>query len=92
MTVTAQHGHPNADHRGHILEHILIMSQYLGRPLLAGENVHHRNGVRGDNRLENLELWSRRQPSGQRIADKVAWAKEILELYGDYQDPLAEAA
>jgi hypothetical protein len=57
------------------------MEECLGRELRGEENVHHINGVRDDNRLENLELWSSSQPPGQRVADKVAWAKEILALY-----------
>ncbi len=66
-----------------IMEHRWVMSQHLGRPLLPTETVHHINGVRLDNRLENLELWSSSQPSGQRVEDKVAWAREILALYGN---------
>jgi len=39
------------------------------------------NGVRDDNRPENLELWSKSQPKGQRATDKLAWAKEIIRMY-----------
>jgi hypothetical protein len=57
------------------------MQQVLGRPLLPGENVHHRNGDRLDNRPENLELWVDRQPHGQRVEDVVPWAEELLRRY-----------
>lgn len=63
------------------LEHHLVIEAYLGRRLRRGEVVHHRNGVRDDNRLANLELWSTAHPPGQRVADKVAWAKELLRTY-----------
>jgi hypothetical protein len=64
-----------------IPEHRFIMEQRLGRPLMSEETVHHLNGVRDDNRPENLELWSSSQPAGQRVEDKVRWAREILSLY-----------
>ena len=74
--------HPNCRSAGYIHEHRFVMSEHLGRPLLKGENVHHINGNRADNRLENLELWTTNQPSGQRVEDKIIWAKEFLGLYG----------
>lgn len=64
-------------------EHRWVMEQVIGRPLVPGENVHHLNGVRDDNRPENLELWNINQPAGQRAKDKVKHAREILALYGD---------
>lgn len=71
----------NGDRTKYILEHIKIMEEYLGRKLTNDETVHHKNGVKDDNHLDNLELWSSRHPKGQRVSDKVSWAVEILRKY-----------
>jgi hypothetical protein len=63
------------------LEHRLVMARLLGRALTPDESVHHRNGDRLDNDPGNLELWSRWQPRGQRVRDKLEWAIELLQRY-----------
>lgn len=71
--------------RGHLLQHRVVMEQMIGRELLPHEEVHHKNGIRYDNRPENLELWAKRQPGGQRVSDLIEYAHWVLETYKDYK-------
>jgi len=68
-----------------VLEHRVVMEAIIGRPLLKHESVHHKNGDRLDNHPDNLELWSKSQPTGQRVLDKLAWAFYFLDQYKNHQ-------
>jgi hypothetical protein len=75
-------GHPRAKKSGHyVWQHHLVMEDHIGRYLLDGENVHHLNGVRDDNRIENLELWTKPQPSGVRLGDALDWAEHLIRTH-----------
>lgn len=76
-------GHPNArNYQGLMLEHRFVMSEHLGRPLSTKETVHHKNGIKHDNRIENLELFDRSHGQGEKVTDKIEWCIDFLSKYG----------
>jgi len=83
---------PSANHRGWILEHRHVIESALGRQLEKRERIHHRNGDKMDNRLENLELWTldKNHPGGVRVTDKIIDSvlshPKIIALGNDIQE------
>ena len=71
----------------YVLEHRKVMADHIGRPLTKDETVHHKNGVKDDNRIENLELKIGRHGKHQSVEDQLAWAREIVDRYGDLELP-----
>lgn len=59
-----------------------MLQDHIGISLEVYENVHHKNGIKDDNRIENLELWVTKQPYGQRAEDLIEYAHWVLKIYG----------
>lgn len=71
-------GHHRAGAQGYVLEHIVVAEKYYGTRIARDMSVHHINGIRSDNRPENLEIWDRAHPAGQRLVEKLDFYEQQL--------------
>lgn len=80
-SLVPENHHRLCDWSAPVMEHRYVMSVKLNRPLYKDEIVHHIDGNKQNNDQSNLELWSKSHPSGQRVEDKIKWAKDFLKKY-----------
>ena len=83
---------PEAQGTGWALEHRVVMATELGHALPAGSTVHHRNGVRDDNRPVNLEVRAGSHGQGQSVPDLLDWARELIATWAPDEARLRELA
>lgn len=70
--------HPNCTKDGYVMEHILVMEEKIGRYLRDDEVVHHKNHIRNDNRIENLQLLTFKEHASLHMKER--WAKKKGEI------------
>ncbi len=73
--------HPNSSKEGYVMEHVLVMESKIGRYLKKDEVVHHKNKIRDDNRIENLQLMTFREHAGLHMKERHLLRKKGMMTY-----------